>query len=379
MTKGWKHINYTQRMMIRNCLNKKMKLNRIAEAMNLDPTSISKEIKRNRSVLSGDPYADNQCKNLLRYPYVCDGCTRKPITCKYPAKYTYQPAKANLKAHDNLVEPRRGIDCTSEEFRQIDDIVSNGVYNKESVYSIVQSHPELNKSVSTIYHYINSGLLRVRRFNLPMAVSYKKRKKGNKKYEYSENRKIDRSNRTYIDYLAFRRTHVNHYVSQLDFLGSIKSDSKSILTLTIPDLHFVLLDIIDKPSSRKVNGFFNDIEEKIGTDNFKEVFPCILTDRDPCFADIEGLEVSPFTGEVRTSVFYCDPYVSNQKGNVENMNRQLRKFFPKGKSIDHFSKDDVRKINSFILKTRVKSLSGASPQEAFIKVFGELIYEKMMK
>ena len=375
--KGWKHINQQQRQIIRSCLNKNMKLKRIAEIMSLDPTSISKEIKRNRSLIKGNPYEKNQCRNVTRYPYVCDGCPRKNLTCRYQAKYSYNPAKANRRAQDNLVIPRRGIDCTSEEFRYLDDVVSNGVYNKESVYSIVDSHPELNKSVPTVYRYINDGLLRVRRINLPMAVTYKKRKKAKKKYEYSENRKIDRSNRTYIDYLAYRRTHINHYVTQMDFLGSIKSDSKSILTLTIPELHFVLLDIIEKPTANKVNGFFNDIEERIGIADFKEIIPCILTDRDPCFADMEGLEVSPFTGERRTLVFYCDPYVSNQKGNVENMNRQLRKFFPKGKSIDHLTVSDVREINSLILRTRVKSLSGATPEEAFIKVYGKNLYDKL--
>ena len=142
-------------------------------------------------------------------------------------------------------------------------------------------------------------------------------------------------------------------------------------------MQFTLLDIINKPNSDKVIEFFDKLEEKIGTDNFKNLIPVILTDRDPCFANIDGICFSKITGEERCKLFFCDPYVSNQKPNVENMNKQLRLFFPKGKSIDKYSKNDVKQINYTLLNKPLKSLDSNTPKDAFIKVFDETLFNQL--
>ena len=86
-------------------------------------------------------------------------------------------------------------------------------------------------------------------------------------------------------------------------------------------MQFTLLDIINKPDSTKVVDFFDDIEEKIGIVTFKELIPVILTDRDPNFTDIDGICFSKITGEERCKLFFYDSYVSNQKPNVEKINK----------------------------------------------------------
>lgn len=98
------------------------------------------------------------------------------------------------------------------------------------------------------------------------------------------------------------------------------------------------------------------LENKIGTDAFIDLFPVILTDRDPFFNDVDGICFSKNTGEERCRLFYCDSYVSNQKPNVENINKQLRKFFPKGNSIDNYSSKDIMEKNFTLLNTPLKSL-----------------------
>lgn len=165
-------------------------------------------------------------------------------------------------------------------------------------------------------------------------------------------------------------------VWQLDFLGTIKTDSKNILSFILPNVHFTLLDIINQPNSKKVVKFFDDLEEKIGTEAFIDLIPVILTDIDPCFNDIEGICFSKITGEERCKLFFCDPYVSNQKPNVENINKQIRKFFPKGKSVDNNTKETVKKHNITLLNTPIKSLDGYTPKDAFIAVYGEDLFDK---
>ena len=48
MKGNFKHITFEQRKVILSMINSKHKLKEIGEALNLDPTSISKEVKRNR-------------------------------------------------------------------------------------------------------------------------------------------------------------------------------------------------------------------------------------------------------------------------------------------------------------------------------------------
>ena len=189
--------------------------------------------------------------------------------------------------------------------------------------------------------------------------------------------KSDRTGHTYIDYLAFIFKHPGIYVWQLDFLGTIKTDSNNILSFILPDLQFVILNLIKNPNQDKVVEFFDELEERIGIDAFKELFPVILTDRDPNFTDIIGICFSKITGEERCKLFFCDSYVSNQKPNVENMNKQLRLFFPKGKTIDTYDKKDIQNINKTLLNRPLKSLDSFTPKEAFINVFDEELFNKL--
>ena len=122
---------------------------------------------------------------------------------------------------------------------------------------------------------------------------------------------------------------------------------------------------------------FDKLEEQIGTQAFIDLIPVILTDRDPNFADIEGICFSKITGEERCKIFFCDPYVSNQKPNVENINKQLRLFFPKKSSVDKYTKKDIKQINYTLLNKPLRSLDSHTPKEAFIKVFDEDLFNKL--
>lgn len=372
--KKWKHLTFEQRKTISSGISHKSKLKEIGESLLVDPTSVSKEVKRNRIEISVG--LKNNCKRTQRWPYVCTGCREKYNNCPY-TKYKYDASQAQKIAETNLINSRRGIDVDDEEFKKLDEIIKNGVDENKSIYQIkIENNDTIDKSVSTLYSYINKGYLTTKRIDLPYAVTYKKRKH-NKKYEYSENNKIDRTGHTYLDYLSYTYQNPNVYVWQLDFLGTIKTDSNSILTFILPNLQFTILNIINKPDSKKVVEFFDSIEKKIGIDAFKKIIPVILTDRDPKFADMDGICFSKITGEERCKLFFCDPYVSNQKPNVENMNKQLRLFFSKGQSIDKYTKNDIKTINNTILNKPLKSLDGNTPKDAFIKVFDEYIFDKL--
>ncbi len=132
-----------------------------------------------------------------------------------------------------------------------------------------------------------------------------------------------------------------------------------------------------KKNSYKVVQVFNDLEKTLGLEKFQEIISSILTDRNPSLADFLGIEFSAELGIQRTKLFFCDAFKSNQKASVENMNKQLRKYFPKGKSVDKFTNDDVKDIADRINNTPLYSLDGHTPKEAFVLIFGEETYLKL--
>lgn len=80
MKNKWKHINFEQRKTISSCIKHNFKLIQIANLLELDPTSISKEVKRNRvPVHLGRDF--KSCDKLNRWPFVCDNCKFKYGAC----------------------------------------------------------------------------------------------------------------------------------------------------------------------------------------------------------------------------------------------------------------------------------------------------------
>lgn len=255
------------------------KVKDIGELLDLEPTSISKEVKRNRVPMNLRNDTESSCDKLKQWPYVYNNCKNRYGNCPY-VKFKYDAKIAQRIANANLINSRKGIDLDDTEFKELDKIIKNGINNDKSLYQIkIENKDKINKSITTLYRYVNKGYLKTKRIDLPYTVKYKKRKH-NKKYDYSDNY-IDRSNHTYLDYLVFIHENPRVNVWQLDFLGSIKTDSKAILSIILTEVHFTLIDLIKNPTSQKVVKFFDDLEEKIGTKAFIELIPAILTNRDP--------------------------------------------------------------------------------------------------
>lgn len=157
----------------------------------------------------------------------------------------------------------------------------------------------------------------------------------------------------------------------MDFLGAIASDRNEIFVLVFPEPHYAIGRMMPKAGSADVVAFFDQAESSLGPELFAKIFGFVLTDNDPRFANAKGIEFSAETGERRTRLFYCDPYSSGQKGAVENMNGRLRRFFPKGRSIDGLAADLVANAFENVNSQPVKSLGGTTPKSAFADVFGK--------
>ena len=56
---------------------------------------------------------------------------------------------------------------------------------------------------------------------------------------------------------------------------------------------------------------------------------------------IENRDHKDITKSTGAPVFFCDPYSSWQKGGVENANKMIRRYFPKGTDFSEVTQEEV--------------------------------------
>lgn len=64
-------------------------------------------------------------------------------------------------------------------------------------------------------------------------------------------------------------------------------------------------------------------------------------------------------------IYYCDPYCSWQKGTVENANRDVRWYIPKGTDISTKSKEEIAEVEARLGRRPLKCLEYKTPDECF--------------
>ena len=72
---------------------------------------------------------------------------------------------------------------------------------------------------------------------------------------------------------------------------------------------------------------------------------------------------------IEATVYFADPFCSGQKGAVENANKLLRQYFPKGTDFRQVDQADLDKVQTKINRRPREKLNFSSPLEQFIKYF----------
>jgi IS30 family transposase len=269
-----------------------------------------------------------------------------------------------------LSSARTGATLTEEERREIGFVLNAGLEHGQSVHHIMASRrDDFRVCEKSVYRYINSGLFLQRpgRMELPKAPGMKPRRKKGVGHRVDTKCRIDR---TLEDYTAFLAAHPDNAVVEMDsVIGS--RGGKVLLTFNFNNCTLMLAFLRDANTSQSVIDVFDYLEKLLGIDQFKTLFPVILTDNGTEFSNPETLETSCISGKRRTRIFYCDPYSSWQKGHVENNHENLRKIFPKGKSFDNFTQKDIN-----LALSHLNSLARASLNDVPAIVLFDTIHGK---
>jgi len=138
----------------------------------------------------------------------------------------------------------------------------------------------------------------------------------------------------------------------------------------------MLAFIRERNTSQSVIDIFNWLYELLGADCFKMLFPVILTDNGSEFSNPKALEFDS-EGNRRTKLYYCDPFASYQKANVELNHEFIRKILPKGTSFDDLCQDDINLMMSHINSYSREKLCDKSPFDLFGFLYGYTMLEKL--
>ena len=246
--------------------------------------------------------------------------------------------------------------------KQKDKIISPLIEQGQSPYHILTNHPELDMSVRTMYSYLNKGLFTARDIDLKRKVRFKPRKCHKTQIT---NRAVF-SNRLYSD---FCKLELASYV-EMDTVHSSRESKKTLLTLFFTKEKLFLAFLMNRCTEGAVRLVFDRLEKRMGTYEFASVFEYILTDRGSEFGDPVALETG--INEIqRSSIYYCDPMQSGQKGGLEQAHTMLRMILPKGTSFEFLTQWDVNTIVNHINSTPRESLGGRTPYSMALEAFGE--------
>ena len=350
-----KHLTLEDRIYIENELNRGTTFKDIAKFLCKDPTTISKEVKAHRI---SDWYHKGtfyNAKNFCVHRYHC----RKTNAC---GKIILCGVKCSSCPTCN----QTCRDFEKERCSRLDKApyVCNGCPKKisHSPYQIVTNHPELELSVRTLYSYLDQGLFTARNVDLKRKVKFKP----HKCHKTQISNRTVFINRTYQD---FQTLHLESF-TEMDTVHSSRDSKKTLLTFFFTKEKLFLAFLMNRCTEGAVRLIFDRLEKRLGTYGFISTFEHILTDRGTEFGDPEALETGA-NGIQRTSIYYCDPMRSGQKGGLEQAHTMLRMVLPKGTSFEFLTQWDVNLIVNHINSTPRESLGGRTPYSVVLETLGE--------
>lgn len=139
---------------------------------------------------------------------------------------------------------------------------------------------------------------------------------------------------------------------EADFVVSGKSGKGVLLTVVCRKLRIVFLELILDVSIDAVHAAFERVKER-----FPEM-KTITLDNDILFRMHKTLSKL-----LSVKIYFCHPYHSWEKGSIENANRAIRKYIPKGSNLSRYDPEFIQSLEEHLNGRFMKCLQYQTPQE----------------
>jgi len=317
---NYQHISKIERVEISIMLRKGYSVSEIAAELGRHKSSLYREIKHN--TVAGEYHSlKANHKAYVRRKY-----------SKYQAMSIVSDMKLREYIHTKLL-----IDGWSPE---------------QIAGRLAQESGLQKVSAPTIYKYIRSPYGRQLEYELGLV---KQKRQKMRKWQRSVTKLEDR---VFIDKrpeAANDRSQFGHWEG--DFIVSGKAyGNTSLLVLHERVSRYTLIARIEARTIRNVEDVLSEALPLIGR------FESLTLDNDIAFR--RHAELSEI---IEAPVYFCQPYHSWEKGGVENANRLIRRYVPKGCDISHYSQEDIWDIQHWMNNLPRKILGFKSAKELFIQ------------
>ena len=392
-----KQLSLSQRIQIEELLNERKRKFEIANELGKTQSTIAREINKHKVL---KPHNIYKSENLFNCKYFinCKVCTDKcrifqPISCKDRDrnigacnncsklkicnldKYFYFADKAQEQYKYTLTDARQGVNLNTSELIELAHIICPLIKKGQSIYTILNNHPEIKFCEKTIYNYIEMGLFKdwgITNISLKRKVKRRLPKKQLKKRKENENY----TGRTYTDYLDYKKENPNITTTEIDTVYN-SPEGPYIQTFIFENTSFMIGILHKNKTSDSMSNTLNNMQNKLTDKEYESLFSVLLTDRGSEFSRPQQFEINMETGEIRGKIFYCDPMQSSQKPHVENNHNFIREILPNGQDWSNLTQEKLDLMFSHINSTPRENLGDKTPYEIFTFIYGEELAQKL--
>lgn len=392
-----KQLTLHQRNIIEEMLNQRKRKYEIANELNKTQSTIAREINKHRIIKPHNIYNSSNLFNC-KYFNNCKVCTNKcrifqPISCKERDrnigtcnncskiktcnldKYFYFAEEAHKKYKYTLTDSRQGVNLNTSELIELAHLICPLIKKGQSIYTILNNHPEIKFCEKTIYNYIEMDLFKdwgVTNLTLKRKV----KRKITKKYLRKRKEPKNYEGRTYTDYLEYKIKNPNIVTTEMDTVYN-NQNGPYIQTFIFENTSFMIGILHKYKTSDSMSKALNILQDNLIDKEYNNLFSVLLTDRGSEFEKAQQFEVNIETGEIRGKIFYCDPMQSSQKPHVENNHNFIREILPNGQDWSNLTQEKLNLMFSHINSTPRENLGGKTPYEIFTFIYGEELAQKL--
>lgn len=329
ITKNYRHLNLEERIKIEILWKDGLSKTAIANRIGRHKSTVSREINRHSVKQRNSDLTE-------RIDYYADS-----------AQMQYQIKRRNSGAKIKLTQCSHAISYIEDKIlhEKWSPDAAVGRYKLEN-----EGIPYL--STKTIYNYIDKGLIKIKPIDLLLKVKLKRKKRRVRKNKRILGQSIEKRTSTIND-----RTEIGHW--EIDLVIGKQHKSSVLLTLTERKTRMEIIVKLPDKTSNSVKRVLIRTKKKYGADFYK-IFKSITCDNGSEFSFDKS-----FKKRIGIELFYAHPYSSFERGTNENHNGIIRRFIPKGKSIDYLSKIDIDRIAYWMNTLPRKILNYKTPLEAF--------------
>lgn len=317
----FKHLTWERRLQIEALLKAGVSPCKIAEQLHVHNSTIYREIKRGQyEHLNGDDYTTE---------------------IRYSPDMAHQEYRANLAAKGTGLKIGNDFELAQYiEHKIADDRYSPGAVLGEIKRKGLSFSTTICKA--TLYNYIDQGVfLRITNKDLPV--------KGSRPRRYRKTKTQARPARG--DSIENRPQEINSRETfghwEMDCVEGKQGTKKTLLVLSERLTRNEIIFPIKDQTARSVVQALDRLERKAGV-LFPTIFKSITVDNGSEFSDVKGIERSALRKGKRTHTFYCHPYSAYERGTNENINKMIRRWFPKGTDFTKVSNKEIQRVQEWV-------------------------------